>query len=595
MPYDSQTQSHGPELRSGADTPERGPSPQDSAKADSAGGLAQNNGRSTSSQTLAPVITDRPEPARPLPPDPALTQVKALQRLSGRWLIAGVISLATVGAIGAGVWGVSQLQAARKPAIDLSQFTVEAKASDLTVTIDATGTIRPVQTVNLSPKTSGRLAALYVQQGDYVQAGQVIAKMDDSEVRVRLAQARAAVSRAEARLAQLINGNRPEEIAEAKARFDRARADVANSQARLSQLQVGNRPQEIAEAEARITRAKADLLSAQARLSLATARLQRNQTLADEGAIARDTLDAARQEERTARADIERAQAQVNETQKAADRIRSGSRPQEVDAGRADLARVQAAANEAQQALQRIRNGSRPEEIQSARADVAEARANLALVQTQLEDTVVRAPFAGFISQKYAEVGAFVTPTTSASTGSGATSTSIAALGRDLEVLVRVPEVDIGQIRLGQAVEVVADAYPDRVFKGRVKLIAPEAVRDRDVTSFEIRATLLEGLDVLKSGMNANMTLLGDRISNALVVPTVAVVTVKGRKGVLVPDENQEPTFRPVTAGPTIGDRIQILQGLKSGDRVFTNLPPGKKLEDIAAPKGKNGQHRRPS
>lgn len=66
--------------------------------------------------------------------------------------------------------------------------------------------------------------------------------------------------------------------------------------------------------------------------------------------------------------------------------------------------------------------------------------------------------------QKYANVGAFVTPTTSASSSASATSSSVVALAEGSEVLAQLPEADIGRIKLGQKVEIVADAYPDQVF-----------------------------------------------------------------------------------------------------------------------------------
>ncbi|MEM1425957.1 MAG: efflux RND transporter periplasmic adaptor subunit [Cyanobacteria bacterium P01_H01_bin.130] len=425
-------------------------------------------------------------------------------------------SVLALGLVGAGVlWIASGRSRMRSPQVNLDALTVVVDRADITAQINATGTVRPVQTVNLSPKVAGRLIELYVEQGDRVVAGQVIAQMDDTEARSRLGQAQAAV--------------------------DRARAD-------LLKLETGSRPEDIAEGKARVARAQAEVSSAQARLDLAKSRLARNQGLAEEGVIERDRLDGFIQEARTAEA---------------------------------DLTRTQAALTEARRGLDRLQNGSRVEDIAQGRAAVKEAMANLSLIRTQLNDTQIRAPFAGFISQKYAEPGAFVTPTTSASTGTGATSTSIAALAQGLEILAQVPEVDIGRIRQGQTVKISADAYPDRTFEAQVKRIAPEAVLERDVTYFEVRLGLTTGREVLRSGMNVDLAFLGDRLTDVVVVPTVAVVTIRGETGVLVPNDEQEPVFRPVTLGPAVEQKIQILDGLESGDRVFTNLPRGKRLESI--------------
>ncbi|RMG14154.1 MAG: efflux RND transporter periplasmic adaptor subunit, partial [Cyanobacteria bacterium J055] len=241
----------------------------------------------------------------------------------------------------------------------------------------------------------------------------------------------------------------------------------------------------------------------------------------------------------------------------------------------------EAAVAEAEAQLAEVRNGTRVEEIDKAEAAVAEAEAQVRFYESQLEDSIVRAPFTGIITQRYADPGAFVTPATSASTASGATSTSIMALAKGLEVLAKVPEADIGQIKPGQTVEIVADAYPDEVFEGRVKLIAPEAVRERDVTLFQVRLDIETGQEKLRSGMNVDLTFLGEKIDNALVVPTVAIVTKKGQTGVLIPDDENKAQFREVTIGATIGNKIQILEGVDAGDKIFLGLPEGQKLEDI--------------
>lgn len=177
------------------------------------------------------------------------------------------------------------------------------------------------------------------------------------------------------------------------------------------------------------------------------------------------------------------------------------------------------------------------------------------------------------MTQKYATEGAFVTPSTSASGAASATSTSVVALAKGLEILAKVPEVDIKQIQPGQMVEVVADAFPDQVFKARVQLVAPEAIIEQNVTSFQVRLALETGQKELKSGMNVDLTFLGQKKSNALVVPTVAIVTQDGKTGVMIPDADSQPKFQPVTIGPTIQTQTEILEGLKQGQQVFIDLP----------------------
>ncbi|MEG3834587.1 MULTISPECIES: efflux RND transporter periplasmic adaptor subunit [unclassified Microcoleus] len=544
-----------------------------------------------------------------------------------------------------------------QPKVDaIATMTVPVEAQNLTVRITSSGTVQPVQRVNLSPKGSGRIAELFVEQGDKVEAGQIVARMESRDVEAQLAQAKAREASARARLAKIEAGNRSEDIASARARLEQAEAslaqaqagsrveEVAGARARLQQtqaglqrLRAGSRVEEVSQGRARLAQAQARLADAQtgsvkqeiaqaqtqidsskAQAELTAQRVERNRPLVEEGALAKDKLDELIKENRTAQAkliesqkrlqqlqesresQIQQLQAAVQVEQQALNQLQNGTRSEEIARAEAEvaearsklaqlengnrpeeIAKAEAAVAEAKSQLAAQENGSRPEEIAQAQAELEEAQAQVRFQEVQLEDTKVRAPFAGIITQRYAIQGAFVTPATSASEATSATSTSIVALARDVEVLAKVPEADISQIKSGQEVEIVADAYPDKVFKGRVKLIAPEAVKERDVTLFQVRVAIDTGKDSLQSGMNVDLRFVGQKLSNALVVPTVAIVTNKGQTGVLVPDEKQQPQFKPVTVGSTIGNKIQILEGAKAGDRVFTELPQGKKLEDI--------------
>ena len=174
------------------------------------------------------------------------------------------------------------------------------------------------------------------------------------------------------------------------------------------------------------------------------------------------------------------------------------------------------------------------------------------------------------------------TPTTSASEATYATSSAIVAIAHDLEVVAEVPEADIAQIRPGQAVEIVAYAFADQIFEGREGLIAPAAVELQNVTLFQVRIELLSGQAMLLSNMDVNVAFIGDELMDALVVPTVAIITQNGQSGALVPGARDRIRFRPVVLGSQASNQIQIVEGVEEGDRVFVDLPPGKTLENLS-------------
>lgn len=439
------------------------------------------------------------------------------------WVI-GVLVAGAIAIPGGAFWASRQFA----PRQAGNTATVAVQTKDVTVRISASGEVQPVQTVNLSPKSAGRIVQLLVDQGDRVTQGQVVARMDSSDLEAERVQAQARVAEAQANLDKLRAGTRVEEVRQAEAELNRARAEVERVRGLVADARSG--------------------------LEFAQRQTQRQRELANEGAIAQNSLDEFLRKERTARETLNQAQAQ--------------------------LSQAQAQVDQANQQLAQRRNGARPEEIAQAEAQVANAIGQLRAVENRIEDTLIRAPFSGVITQRYATVGAFVTPTTQASASAdGATSTSIFALANGLEIKARVPEVDVGQIRTGQMVEIRVDAYPEETFRGRVRRIAPEAVTVRDVTSFEVRIDILTGTNKLRSKMNADVEFLGDQIQDAVVIPTAALSTRKGKTGVWMPGEKEnQPKFQPVTTGMSFDNDTQIIDGLKEGDRIYLQPPEGQKL-----------------
>ena len=207
-------------------------------------------------------------------------------------------------------------------------------------------------------------------------------------------------------------------------------------------------------------------------------------------------------------------------------------------------------------------------------AAVIAARERIEQLEEEQSQQKIRAPFAGTITARYAEPGAFVTPTTTASATAGATSSSIVELSSGLEVSARVPESDIGRIAIDQLASIRVDAYPDERFDARVSEIAPRAVKQDNVTSFEVKLDLIDPPQKLLIGMTADINFKTGRGKPRTLVPTVAIVTENGQAGVLLVDNQRKPVFQSVELGNSSGDQTAILKGLEPGTRVFIDLPP---------------------
>jgi len=207
------------------------------------------------------------------------------------------------------------------------------------------------------------------------------------------------------------------------------------------------------------------------------------------------------------------------------------------------------------------------------------SKARLRQKEIEGNELNIRAPFDGVITGRYAEPGAFVTPTTRASSNAGSTSTSIVELSQGIEVIAKVPESDISRILIDQNAKVRVDAFPDQWFQAKVSEIAPRAVRNNNVTSFEVTLLLIKPSQKLRIGMTVDIEFQGVTTEAMTLVPTVAIVTENGKPGVLVVGNKKQPQFQKVELGTSSGSKTAIINGVNPGDRVFIDLPPWAKKQ----------------
>jgi HlyD family secretion protein len=519
-----------------------------------------------------------------------------LQKIQWRWPIA----LLLIGGIAGGGFTIYRTIAPSKTA-QSQVLTAPIEQKSLPVTFSANGTVKPERTINVSPKTSGVLKELLVKEGEIVRSGQILARMDNSNFQGQLIQYQGQLASAQANLDKLLAGNRPQEIAQAE-------AQLASAQANLDKLLAGNRPQEIAQARSQLASAQAnldkllagnrpqeiaqsgaELASAQASWQQAQLNLNQNQQLYQDGAISQRDLETSRTSYATAKAQVDRlqqalnlqksgprteeiaaARAQVEQQQQALKLAQAGPRSEEIAAARAQV-------EQQQQALKLVQAGPRPEEIAAARAQVDSARGALQTIQTQVNDTIIKAPFDGVVTKKYSDPGSFVTPTTAGSSSEGAASNSILTLASSNQVVGYIDEAKISRVRVGGQVKITADAFGDRTFSGKVSQIAAQATTTQNVTSFEVRVSLEpEAQQLLRSGMSVEAEFQVGKLDNAILAPSAAIVRQQnGTAGVYVMGEDNKPKFKPIQIGQTAGDRTEVKSGLAGNEQVLISFPPG--------------------
>jgi len=219
------------------------------------------------------------------------------------------------------------------------------------------------------------------------------------------------------------------------------------------------------------------------------------------------------------------------------------------------------------------------EEYEEYKNKFSRSEAKFKQLEVEEKETNIRAPFDGVITTRYAVPGAFVTPTTSASSSphGGSTSSSIVELSQGLEIVSKVPESDIGRIRTGQDATIRVDAFPERRFKAFVKKISPRAIKNNNVTSFEVNLLLKNTPEDLRIGMTSDVNFQTGETKVSTLIPTVAIVTELGESGVLVIGNNNQPKFKKVELGTSSGSKTAIISGLQPGEKVFIDLPPWAK------------------
>jgi RND family efflux transporter MFP subunit len=330
--------------------------------------------------------------------------------------------------------------------------------------------------------------------GDFVSQGSVIAKIDDKDARLRLAEAQAGVN-------QAIAG-----VRQAEARLGLSANGTFNATT-IPEVQAANASYEQALAE----------------LRQAEANEKRYRELVETGDVSMVAYETYRTTRDTARARVNAArQAQA------------------------------AALNTARQSNQAIK---------SAEAAVEAARTQVGTAQQAVADTVVRAPFSGFISDRPVAVGEYVS-----------SASVIATLLRSnpIKVQIQVAEADVPFINIGRGISIAVDAYKDRSFAGTVTAVNPAL--DPTTRAAVVEAAIENNGNTLRSGMFATVRITREGGGAGVFVPKIAVYNDQSTQSYRVfVIQDGVAKLRVVQLGIEEGDTIQIINGINADETVATS------------------------
>jgi len=314
--------------------------------------------------------------------------------------------------------------------------------------LSVSGNIELTQ-VDISFKVPGKLIELNVDEGAFVKKGMVIARIDRDQVEHQRARDEAGLTGAESQFQQM----------ETQVQWQRAtlesdvnlrRAEQREAQAHLDELLAGSRPQEVQQAKAAVADAKAQF-------DAAKLDWDRAQELFKNDDISKAQFDQYRMRNDSTAAALRQAQERLAI-------VVEGPRKEEIESARAAVARAVAALKVSEANGLELKR--KEEDLVAHRADVSRAKAQVAITDTQINDTVVISPIDGVVLVKSAEVGEVL-----------AAGTTVVTIG-DIDhpwLRAYVNETDLGRIKQGSPAQLTTDSYPNKNYPGHISFIASEA------------------------------------------------------------------------------------------------------------------------
>jgi len=493
-------------------------------------------------------------------------------------------------------------QGSRKNAV-VSADMAEAAPATLSTTLEAVGTVQSPYKVDLSPRTAGRIDFLEVREGDHVQVGQVVVRINPSDLEGAALQQQAAVAEARAKLAEAQISKSSNDVA-IQGNVRQQQANLATAKAELLQAkqtyeaQVQSAQSNVVDATAKVKAAQSDIRNNQAKVASAQAdadnaklKYERLERLLKSGYVAAQNVDDARADYQVAEKGVDVAEAQLDASRSALDsanpQLDSAKQQLEIAKKKADVDVQTAAArvNQAQAALdiaKANRSGSAAysENLAALEASVKSAEAQLAQAQAKQADTVLKSSIEGTVTARNADPGSMASP--------GSAVVTIQYL-KWLFVTASLPIENADAVHIGQEVKLSFDAFPGRTWIGKISQVNPAADPQSRQFSFQVRLDNPDG--AIRPGMYAKANIIISRVQAAVAVPKGAVDDSSGKPQVKVVDSEGVVSTRAVEIGQSDATLTEIRSGLKVGEKVVTlSYSPLKDGSKIRLPKQGEGK-----
>lgn len=499
---------------------------------------------------------------------------------------------ATPGAAAKGQQAPGKAGAQAKPGGRTVPVSVQpVQTGTISQIISYPGTIQPSQTVNVTPKVTGRVESVSADVGTQVTAGQVMAQIETAPLEIQVRNAEGGLQAARARLQSVLNGARSEDVAAAQANVRAAEARVQALNATTPDIVAAQSA--VASAQAQLDRANADyarlvrpassddLAATQAQVEKTRQNLVKAQSDYDRVAwqgnigarpeavtLAQATADyqaavsaynlkvqpPQNEDVLSAQRAVESATAGLESAQAKLDQLQTGPK-------QADLDAAQAAVDQARSQLALRAAPFTQTDVEQQQAAVKQAQATLDNALLNVAEATIVAPFDGIVSVRSVNEGSIA----------ATNQPMFTIVSSQVEVVVNVDESRIGLVRPGLPVTLTVSAYPNQRFAATVASIAP--VGDSRAHTFPVKVVPTNDQGLLRGGMFAEVQLVADQKTNAVVVPREAVIQTGDKNTVFVVTPGEQAgrgtaNAREVQLGISDDKQFEVVSGLQAGELI---------------------------
>ncbi|MFP4020559.1 MAG: efflux RND transporter periplasmic adaptor subunit [Halanaerobium sp.] len=459
--------------------------------------------------------------------------------------------------------------------------TAKSVRDDISVDELITGTLTPVQDIDIPAQTGGVADLVNVEIGDQVEKGAELIKIDDETMMIQKSQSEAALDSAEANYEELKNGATEEEMARIRANYEDAQASLESAETNLKLMEElyserRSLEQQLVNAEQQLEDARQNYSQAENNFEQAKKDYERSRGLYEDDVISEKEYEGSKNSYENAEISLEQAKNSLSVAEKSYQLTKeSYNNPtelkQQLENARSQVNSARTNFKVSEQNLKEAERGPRDERLRASLASVKQAEGSLAEIEDKISKTKISAPFSGLVNRVNVEAGEMIS--------AGQTVVNLINIDQ-LYAEINVTAATASALKRGDQVEIKAETMQHYI-TGEVTNIAPAA--DAESRTFLVKVKIPNEDHRLKAGMFADVRITKGKSGSAVVVPIESIVNLNSDNPSLFVVEDGTVQRKDIKVGISTDSRVEVLEGLNEDEEVVirgqSNLENGQEVE----------------